>query len=292
VVTAIRARTDMPLPAPPRLGAAMLPSDTFAGQVVVITGGGTGLGKAMAREFARLGAAVAVASRNAEHRERGVHAVEALGGKALGVELDIRDSVAVAAAFDRIEEELGPADVLINNAAGNFPSQAVKLSSNAWRSVIDIVLNGTFFCSTEFARRAIERSAPGAVLNIGATYSWTGGPGTSHSAASKAGVMNLTQSLAVEWAPKGIRVNCLAPGPFPHDDLPQALRTRHDPETDAKRTPAGRLGQPHEIGWAATYLCSPYAAYITGHTLVLDGANWLRRGLTMPEFTPVDEQCP
>jgi NAD(P)-dependent dehydrogenase (short-subunit alcohol dehydrogenase family) len=282
----------MPLPAPPPVGAAMLPPDTYAGQLVVVTGGGTGLGKAMATEFARLGAAVAIASRKPEHRENGVRALEALGTKAIGFELDVRNEGAVTATFDQIERELGPADVLINNAAGNFPSQAVKMSANAWRSVVDIVLNGTFLCSKEFARRAIARSAPGAILNIGATYSWTGGPGTAHSAAAKAGVTNLTQSLAVEWAPKGIRVNCLAPGLFPHGDLPPVLLARQDPAVDGKRIPAGRVGQPHELGWAATYLCSPYAAYLTGHTLVLDGGNWLRRGLTMPEFVPIDEQFP
>ena len=270
----------------------MLPPGTYSGKAIIVTGGGTGLGKAIATEFARLGAAVAIASRKPEHRESGVRALEAMGAKAIGVELDVRDENAVAATFDKVERELGPADVLINNAAGNFPSQAVKLSANAWRSVVDIVLNGTFLCSTEFARRAIARSAPGAILNIGATYSWTGGPGTAHSAAAKAGVTNLTQSLAVEWAPKAIRVNCLAPGLFPHDDLPPVLLSRQDPEVDGKRIPAGRVGQPHELGWAATYLCSPYAAYLTGHTLVLDGANWLRRGLTMPEFVPIDEQFP
>ncbi|MDT5016781.1 MAG: hypothetical protein QOD39_2941 [Mycobacterium sp.] len=282
----------MPLPQPPDVGTAMLPASTFTGQVVVVTGGGTGLGKAMALEFARLGAAVAIASRNSEHREIGVRAVEDLGARAAGVELDVRDPAAVAGMFDEIEATLGPADVLINNAAGNFPSQALKLSPNAWRSVVDIVLNGTFHCSAEFARRAIARGAPGAILNIGATYSWTGGPGTAHSAAAKAGVTNLTQSLAVEWAPHGIRVNCLAPGRFPHGDLPSAMLARQDDEADAGRIPAGRVGQPHELGWAATYMCSPFAAYLSGHTLVLDGANWLRRGLTMPEFTPIEEQFP
>ena len=246
----------------------------------------------MAIEFARLGASVAIASRRPEHRESGVRALEAAGARAIGVELDVRDDIAVAATFDVIESQLGPVDVLINNAAGNFPSQAVNLSANAWRSVVDIVLNGTFLCSSEFARRAIRRSATGAVLNIGATYSWTGGPGTAHSAAAKAGVTNMTQSLAVEWAPNGIRVNCLAPGLFPHDDLPPVLLARQNPQADGKRIPGGRVGQPHELGWAATYLCSPYAAYLTGHTLVLDGANWLRRGLTMPDFIPIDEQFP
>jgi NAD(P)-dependent dehydrogenase (short-subunit alcohol dehydrogenase family) len=282
----------MPLPNPPSPGTPMLPPETYAGQVVVVTGGGTGLGRAMAVEFARAGAAVAVASRKAEHRDNGVRAVEAVGGKATGVELEVRDAEAVAAMFDQVEQDLGPADVLINNAAGNFPAQAVKMSPNAWRSVVDIVLNGTFLCSTEFARRAMAREAPGAILNIGATYAWTGGPGTAHSAAAKAGVTNLTQSLAVEWAPNGIRVNCLAPGRFPHGDLPKALLARQDPDADAKRIPAGRVGQLHELGWAATYMCSPYAAYLSGHTMVLDGANWLRRGLTMPEFVPIDEQFP
>lgn len=270
----------------------MLPPDTYADQVVVITGGGTGLGKAMAIEFARLKATVVIASRKAEHRESGVEALRSFGAKAIGAELDVRDPDAVGATFDYIEDQLGGADVLVNNAAGNFPLQAVKMSANAWRSVVDIVLNGTFLCSTEFARRAMARSAPGSILNIGATYAWTGGPGTAHSAAAKAGVTNLTQSLAVEWAPKGIRVNCLAPGLFPHKDLPAALLSRQDPDSAAMRIPAERVGQLHELGWAATYLCSPYAAYLTGHTLVLDGGNWLRRGLSMPEFVPIDEQFP
>lgn len=282
----------MPLPQPPILGTAMLPDGTYDGHVVLVTGGGTGLGKAMAVEFARLGASVAIASRKPEHRDSGVSMLESLGAKAIGVALDVRDDSAVSAAFDRVEEQLGPVDVLVNNAAGNFPSQSVKLSANGWRSVVDIVLNGTFLCSTEFARQAIARSAPGAILNIGATYAWTGGPGTAHSAAAKAGVTNLTQSLAVEWAPHGIRVNCLAPGLFPHVDLPPALLARQNPEVDGQRIPGGRVGQPHELGWAATYLCSPYATYLTGHTLVLDGGNWLRRGLSMPQFVPIEEQFP
>jgi NAD(P)-dependent dehydrogenase (short-subunit alcohol dehydrogenase family) len=268
----------------------MLPPGTFDGHVVLITGGGTGLGKAMAVEFARLGATVAIVSRKADHLASGIAAVEAAGGKAVTATADVRDPDLVEAAFDAVEAAAGPATVLINNAAGNFPAQAEAMSPKAWRAVTQIVLDGTFFCSTAFARRAIESGRGGAVLNIGATYSWTGGPGTAHSAAAKAAVTNLTQSLAVEWAPVGIRVNCLAPGPFPHDDLPAALRAGRSPEDDARRVPAGRVGQPHELGWAATYLCSPYASYLTGHTLVLDGANWLRRGLKMPEFEPVAQQ--
>jgi NAD(P)-dependent dehydrogenase (short-subunit alcohol dehydrogenase family) len=268
----------------------MLPPGTFARDVVLVTGGGTGLGKAIASEFARLGASVAVASRSAAHAEAGVAAVEALGARGMAVKADVREPESIRAAFDAVEHELGPVTVLINNAAGNFPARAEAMSPNAWRAVTQIVLDGTFFCSTDFARRRIAAGEGGAVLNIGATYSWTGGPGTAHSAAAKAGVTNLTQSLAVEWAPHGIRVNCLAPGLFPHDDLPAALRGSRDEAAAAATVPAGRVGRPHELGWAATYLCSPYAAYLTGHTVVLDGGNWLRRGLRMPEFVPVADQ--
>jgi NAD(P)-dependent dehydrogenase (short-subunit alcohol dehydrogenase family) len=277
----------------------MLPAGTYDGQVVFVTGGGTGLGRAMAAEFARLGAALVIASRDPRHRQSGVEAVRQAAEEAAakparvsGVSVDVRDPGQVAAAFDQAESELGPVDVLVNNAAGNFPVPAEDLSFNGWRAVTGIVLDGTFNCSTEFARRAIARGAPGVVLNIGATYAWTGGPGTAHSAAAKAGVTNLTQSLAVEWAPAGIRVNCLAPGLFPHDDHPAALAGARPAGTaqDGTTIPAGRVGRLHELGWAATYLCSPYAAYLSGHTLVLDGANWLRRGLRMPEFTPVREQ--
>jgi NAD(P)-dependent dehydrogenase (short-subunit alcohol dehydrogenase family) len=272
----------------------MLPPGTYAGRVVAVTGGGTGLGKAIAVEFARLGAAVAVLSRKAENRQAGIAAIEAVGAKAAGFDVDVRDPDAIATAFDAIEAALGPVDVLVNNAAGNFPQPAENISPRGWRAVTDIVLDGTFFASTEFARRAQSSARPGAVLNIAATYAWTGGPGTAHSAAAKAGVVNLTQSLAVEWAPDGIRVNGLAPGLFPHDDLPAAMiaDTPEGLASLARTVPGGRVGLPHELGWAATYLCSPYAAYLTGHTMVLDGANWLRRGLRMADFTPVRDQFP
>jgi NAD(P)-dependent dehydrogenase (short-subunit alcohol dehydrogenase family) len=272
----------------------MLPAGTFAGDVVLITGGGTGLGKAMAIEFARLGAAIAVASRGQEHRAAGIAAVQEVGAEAIGVAMDVREPDAIAAAFDQVERELGPVNVLVNNAAGNFPVAAQELSPNGWRAVTDIVLNGTFNCSREFATRRIAAQKPGAILNIGATYAWTGGPGASHSAAAKAGVVNLTMSLAVEWGEYGIRVNCLCPGMFPHDDMPSHM-TANRPEgyAQAGRTiPAGRVGQPHELGWAATYLCSPFAVYVSGHTFVIDGANWQRRGLRMPEVVPILEQLP
>jgi NAD(P)-dependent dehydrogenase (short-subunit alcohol dehydrogenase family) len=284
----------MPLPAAPGPDAAFLPPDTFEGSVIFITGGGTGLGNAMALGFSRLGGTIVVASRSAEHRRTGVERIAAAGGRAVDVEIDVREPDSVAAAFDAAERVVGPIDVLINNAAGNFPVPAETLSPNGWRAVTQIVLDGTFFCSTEFARRRIARGEPGSILNIGAAYGWTGGPGTAPSAAAKAGVMNLTMSLAVEWAPDGIRVNGLVPGTFPHDDAPMAMRLGHSSPEElsadlSQRQPAGRVGELHEFAWAACYLCSPYAAFVSGHNMVIDGGNWLRRGLRMPEFQPVRE---
>ncbi len=267
----------------------MLPADTFAGRTVLVTGGGTGLGKAIGVEFGRAGAAVAVASRNEEHRAAGVAAIEAVGAKAVGVEVDVRSPEAIGSAFDEVERAVGPVSILINNAAANFPVSATDLSPNGWRAVEQIVLDGTFFCSQELHRRVAAADEVGAIVNIVSTAAASGGPGMVHSAAAKAGVVNLTKTLAVEWAP-AVRVNAIAPGLFPHEDLPAAIQAVRDPDLDDSRQPAGRVGQPHELGWAATYLCSPYAAFITGHVLVVDGGNWLRRDFAMPPFTPISDQ--
>lgn len=250
----------MGLPEPPALGARAVAADTYDGQTVIVTGGGTGLGKAIAVEFGRAGARVAILSRGEEHRAAGLAAVEAVGAKAIAIGCDIRDPEAIAQAFDTVTNELGLADVLINNAAGNFPVPAEDMSPNAWRTVTDIVLNGTFYCSREFGRRHIEAQTPGSIINIGAAYAWTGGPGFAHSSAAKAGVKNLTETLAVEWGPYGIRVNGLVPGLFPHDDETANIRSVPDRrKSEALRCPGHRVGQPHELGWAATFLASPYA---------------------------------
>jgi NAD(P)-dependent dehydrogenase (short-subunit alcohol dehydrogenase family) len=235
---------------------------------------------------------VGVVSLDDAHRRAGVAAVDAAGGRAAAAAADVREPDQIAAAFDEVEAALGPIRVLVNNAAANFPVLAAGMSPRAWQAVVRIVLDGTFFCSQELHRRCTAAGAPGAICNVLATQAFTGGPGMAHAAAAKAGVGNLTKSLAVEWAPDGVRVNALAPGLFPHEDMREdlrALRTSGE-DADARRSPAGRLGRLHELGWAVTWLCSPYAAFVSGHTLVVDGANWLRRDFVMPEFTPVADQ--
>ncbi|HWA66997.1 MAG TPA: SDR family NAD(P)-dependent oxidoreductase, partial [Mycobacteriales bacterium] len=229
----------MAIPAAPE--GAMLPDGSFAGEVVLVTGGGTGLGKAVAVEFARLGACVAIASRSEEHRAAGVAAIEAVGGKGFAVELDVREPDAIAAAYDAIEVELGAVTVLVNNAAANFPVPAAELSPNGWRAVERIVLDGTFFCSRELRARLVTAGRGGSIVNIVSTAAETGGPGMVHSAAAKAGVVAMTKTLAVEWASDGIRVNAIAPGLFPHDDMPEVIRAARDESVDASRQPAGRV---------------------------------------------------
>lgn len=282
------------LPEPPPGNAPMLPPGTFAGRVVLVTGGGTGLGLAMGLAFARLGATIVIASRDAGHRARGCAAIAAEGGHAVGVALDVRDRAAVTAAFDMAEAQAGPVDVLVNNAAGNFPVRAEALSANGWRAVTQIVLDGSFFCAQEFHARALARQAPGAILNVLATFVDGGAPGHAHSAAAKSGVRSLTETLAAEWAPDGIRVNAIAPGVFPHADHSPDMRQNRPEgyEAEARRIPALRTGRLRELGWAAAWLCSPYAAFVTGHTLVIDGGERLNHGIRKPEFIPVRDRIP
>ncbi|MEE2768791.1 MAG: SDR family oxidoreductase [Actinomycetota bacterium] len=283
--------SDPGLPAPPPLGASALPTGTFDGEAVFVTGAGTGLGKAIAVEFARLGASIVVASRKPEHLEAGAAAVRDVGAQVITTQCDIRDADAIVAAFDAATDAFGLPGVLVNNAAANFPSPAEELSPNAWRTVVDITLNGTFLCAREFARRHLAAGSSASILNVGASYAWTGGPGFAHSAAAKAGVKNLVETLAVEWGPAGIRVNGLVPGLFPHEDMTDDIRENLDRSSNKDRCqPALRVGERQELGWAATFLASPYARFISGHTLVVDGANWQRRTLTNPPVTPIRDQ--
>lgn len=282
----------MGLPEPPPADHPFLPGDTFARDVVLITGGGTGLGKAMARMFASMGASVAIASRKAEHREAGLAMLNAMGTRAHAVAMDVRDPAQIASGFDEIERVLGPVSVLVNNAAGRFMSPAEDITPNGWRAVTQIVMDGTFFCSQEYHRRRLAVAGSGAILNIGATFAFNGGPGSVHSAAAKAAVDNMTKTLAVEWAVDGITVNTLAPGWFPHDETAEHMKG-HWREGKERQMPGGRPGRLQELAWSACFLCSPYARYISGHTLVADGASWLRhRASHTADFVPVRDWAP
>jgi len=279
------------LPEPPPTGSSALPDGTFAGTCVFVTGGGTGLGKAIASEFARLGADIVIASRKAEHLDAGRQAMEALGARVRTVACDIRDAEQIAHAFEEASATFGLPGVLVNNAAANFPVPAEDMSPNAWRTVVDITLNGTFYCAREFARRHLAIGTAGSIVNVGASYAWTGGPGFAHSAAAKAGVKSLVETLAVEWGPYGIQVNGLVPGLFPHEDMTADITGNLDRTTEKDRCqPAMRVGRLRELGWAATFLASPYARFVSGHTLVVDGANWQGRNLTNPSVVTVRDQ--
>lgn len=257
----------------------MLPPDTLQGQVAIITGGGTGLGRAMALEYARLGAKLVLASRSAEHLNPTVAEIQQRGGAAIAVSTDVRDPAQVDRMVQATKEKFGKIDILVNNAAGNFICKAEELSPNGWRAVVDIVLNGTFFCTRAVGREMIAQGHGGNILSILATYAWNGGPGTVHSAAAKAGVLALTRTLAVEWGPHKIRVNAIAPGTVQTEGAGSKLWATPEAQTRlVSRIPVGRMGTPEEIAHAAAYLVSPYAEYINGEALTMDGGAWLGRG--------------
>jgi NAD(P)-dependent dehydrogenase (short-subunit alcohol dehydrogenase family) len=256
----------------------MLPDGSLADRVVLVTGGGSGLGRAMALQLSRLGAKVAVIGRRREPLDE---TVGLLAGDGLAATADVREPDAVAAAFDAAENVLGPVTTLVNNAAGNFLVRAEELSPNGWRAVVGIVLDGTFHCSRELARRVIGRGGDNAqIVNIVASYAWTGGPGTVHSAAAKAGVVNLTRTLAVEWARHGIRVNAISPGPVDTDETRERLwPTAELRERVIGRIPLGRFGTEADVADACAYLVSDYSGYVTGDVLTVDGGAWLEQGM-------------
>jgi NAD(P)-dependent dehydrogenase (short-subunit alcohol dehydrogenase family) len=265
----------------------MLGSGSFDGQVAVVTGGGSGMGRAMAVEFARLGAAVVVAGRRPEPLAETVALIAAAGGSAAAQPTDVRVPEQVDALIAAAVERFGRVDVLVNDAAGNFVVKAEDLSPNGWRAVTSIVLDGGFLCARAAGRQMIAQGDGGAILSVIASYAWTGGPGTVHSAAAKAGLLAMTRTLAVEWAPHGIRVNTICPGPTATEGAGAALwPTPADEARVAASVPAGRLATVEEIAWWATALCSRHAGYITGENLTIDGGHWLEHEGYMPALRP------
>jgi NAD(P)-dependent dehydrogenase (short-subunit alcohol dehydrogenase family) len=248
-------------------------------KVAIVTGGGTGIGLAIARRLGELGARIAVASRNAENLERGTADLRHAGLDPLAIQLDVRNPEQVDEMVTRTVKHFGRIDILVNNAAGNFICRAEDLSPNGWNAVIGIVLNGTFYCSRAVGRHMIARGAGGSIVSILANYVWTASAGTIHSAAAKAGVLSMTQTLAVEWARHKIRVNAVAPGPI--ESPGAAKQLWNSPEAVQRITgmvPLRRWGQPAEVADAVAFLVSPMAGFITGETLTIDGGAWLGQG--------------
>jgi NAD(P)-dependent dehydrogenase (short-subunit alcohol dehydrogenase family) len=248
-------------------------------QVAVVTGGGTGLGLAIAARLGELGARVAIGSRNAENIVRGSAELRHAGLDPLVVQIDVRNPEQVDEMVARVVRHFGRIDILINNAAGNFICKAEELSPNGWNSVVGIVLNGSFYCSRAIGRHMIARGGGGSIVSILANYVWTGSAGTVHSAAAKAGVMSMTQTLAVEWARHNIRVNAVAPGPI---DTPGAAKQLwSSPEAVQRITdavPLRRWGKPSDVADAVAFLVSEHAGFITGEILTVDGGAWIGKG--------------
>lgn len=262
--------------------ARWIPARTFAGDVAVVTGGGTGLGLEISRGLAALGARVVVASRSAEHHAGLLAEAERRGWMVESIVLDVREPKLVREAAEGLVARHGQVDILVNNAAGNFVCPAERLSPNAWRAVLSIVLDGTFYCSQAFGKAMIARRK-GRILNVVATYAWTGMAGVVHSASAKAGVLAMTKSLAVEWARFDLRVNAIAPGPFHSQGARMNLWP--DPEIEraiAAEIPLGRFGTAVEVAAHCLYLLSPAAEYITGECLVVDGGASLGRNMWEP----------
>ena len=257
----------------------MLPEKTFEGRVGIITGGATGIGLAIATEVARLGGRVVIASRKEDNLTKAVDQIRSESGRedAAGYHvLDVRDADAVEEMAAKVESDYGRIDLLVNNAAGNFIVAAEELSVNGWNSVIGIVLNGTFYCTSAVGKRMIAKKNGGVMLNVIANYAWTGGPGVIHSASAKAGVLAMTRTLAVEWARHKIRLNAIAPGPV--DTPGAAKRLFPDPmimEGIRKTIPLRRFATLEEIAQAASDLLSDYSSYMTGENFVIDGGQWL-----------------
>ncbi|MBL0386869.1 2,4-dienoyl-CoA reductase [Tumebacillus sp. ITR2] len=246
-------------------------------KVVIVTGGSSGMGKAMAKKFAAEGAFVTITGRTLENLEATKQEIQTFDGQVLCVQMDVRDPELVQQMVDKTKQTFGRIDFLVNNAAGNFVVPAEKLSINGWNSVINIVLNGTFYCSQTVGQHWIESGTKGSILNILATYAWTAGPGVIHSASAKAGVMAMTRTMAVEWGQRyGIRVNAIAPGPIENTGgMDKLVMSEKHYNAMMRSIPLGRLGKPEEIADLAYFLFSDSAAYINGDIITMDGGQWL-----------------
>ena len=247
------------------------------GKTIIITGGGSGIGKAMATKFAKEGANVMITGRNVERLKAAKAEMEQFDGKVLDFQMDVRNPENTVEMVQVAKEKFGQIDGLINNAAGNFICAAEDLSVNGWKSVIDIVLNGTWYCSQAVGKDWIKNKQAGSILNIVATYAWGAGPGTIHSASAKAGVLSLTRTLAVEWGSKyGIRVNAIAPGPIENTEgVTRLIEERNMYQQAIDAVPLKRFGKAEEIAGLAYFLLSPDAEYINGDCITMDGGKWL-----------------
>jgi peroxisomal 2,4-dienoyl-CoA reductase len=260
------------------------------GQVALVTGGGTGIGFGISKLLAALGAHVVIASRKPAHLAQALEEITAAGGKASTVMLDVRDQERVAASVAEIVATHGRIDVLVNNAAGNFYAPSATLSPNAWRSVMEIDLYGTFYCS-QAVYPIMAQQGGGRIISTSMTLHYRGWPLMAHATAAKAGVDALTRTLAVEWAPQRIRVNAIAPGPIPTEGVRKAFAPpadsgvpdvfaateRHMEAYAAKGIPLGRWGTPEDIANMVAFLASPAGDWITGSILVIDGGEWLAK---------------
>ncbi len=258
----------------------MLKEDSLKDQVIVVTGGGSGLGKSMTTYFLELGAHVVITSRNIEKLKKvKIELEEKTGGKVLPIQCDVRNYAEVEAVLEATLKEFGKVDGLLNNAAGNFISPTERLSANAFDTIIDIVLKGSKNCTLAFGKHWIDtKQEKATILNIVTTYAWTGSAYVVPSATAKAGVLAMTRSLAVEWAKYGIRSNAIAPGPFPTKGawdrlLPGDLKDKFDMK---KKVPVGRVGVHQELANLAAYLMSDFSAYVNGEVITIDGGEWLK----------------